>query len=252
MTATSLAVDSGLATLRIEAPPVNVLTRGVLGDIRRDLQELSAERALRVLIVTAAGRHFSAGADVAEHLPPLHERLIPEFLATVSALEAFPVPVIAAVRGRCLGGGFELALAADFIVAAESATFGQPEIFLGVAPPAAAAWLPRRLGDGLAAEIVLTGDPITAAAAARAGLVVAVVADDELDRAAHSLAGRMTRHSAASLRVAKRMLRRSRPDARSALQAAGDLYLHDLMRTNDAVEGLQAFLQKRPPVWSHS
>ena len=252
MTAPAIAVDAGLATLVIDAPPANVLTRAVLAAVRRDLEALAAERELRVLIVTAAGRHFSAGADVGEHLPPRHEQLIPEFLDTVSALEAFPAPVIAAVRGRCLGGGFELALAADLIVAAESARFGQPEIGLGVAPPAAAAWLPHRAGNSLAAELVLTGDAITADQARRAGLVSAVVPDDALDAAARALAARMTRHSAAVLRIAKQMLRVSRPQADRALRAAGDLYLHGLMQTADATEGLQAFLEKRPPVWSHS
>jgi cyclohexa-1,5-dienecarbonyl-CoA hydratase len=252
MTRASIDVDRGVASLVIDAPPVNVLTRRVLDAIRADLRRLSADRTARVLILSAAGRHFSAGADVAEHLPPQHEQLIPEFLETVAALEAFPLPVIAAVRGRCLGGGFELALAADFIVAGESAQFGQPEIFLGVAPPAAAAWLPQRLCYGLAAELVLTGDPITAAEAGRAGLVRVVVPDHELESAARALAARMTRHSAASLRVAKQMLRSSRAHAIGALQAAGDLYLQALMRTTDAVEGLQAFVEKRPPVWSHS
>lgn len=252
MTAIATVVDAGLARIVLDNPPVNVLTRAVLRAIREDLRQLTTDASVRALMISATGRHFSGGADVAEHLPPSCEHLIPEFLGTVAELEAFPAPVIAAVRGRCLGGGFELVLAADLIIASDTALFGQPEIHLGVAPPAGAAWLPSRTSYGVAADLVLTGDPITAAEAERAGLVRKVVADDQLDAEAAALAARITRHSGAALRVAKQMLRagkRERPAA--ALKEAGDLYVHALMRTADAVEGLQAFLDKRPPVWSH-
>jgi cyclohexa-1,5-dienecarbonyl-CoA hydratase len=252
MTATHATSLDGLGRIVIDHPPVNILTRDVLQAVRNELHGLAMDQSLRVLVVSAAGKHFSAGADVGEHLPPHFEKLIPEFLETISALDCFPVPVIAAVQGKCLGGGFELVLGADIIVAADTASFGQPEILLGVAPPAAAAWLPARCPRGLAAELIFTGDPITAAEAERAGLVRQVVPEAELESRTLALAARITRHSAAAVRAAKRMLRVGRGQAEAALlDAAGEVYVRSLMSTKDAREGLQAFLDKRAPVWSH-
>jgi cyclohexa-1,5-dienecarbonyl-CoA hydratase len=252
MTPVTVSVADGVATVMLDHPPVNILTRAVLAALRDHLRRLSNEPALRVLLLSASGRHFSAGADVGEHLPPHFSGLIPEFLDTVAALDAFPLPVIASVRGRCLGGGFELVLGADIVMASDTALFGQPEILLGVAPPAAAAWLPARCPRGVAADLVFTGDPMPAADAAASGLVRTVVPDTDLESRTQALAARISRHSAAALRQAKRMLRARQSDADAwAMRAAGDLYINALMRTSDAVEGLTAFVGKRAPVWSH-
>lgn len=246
-----VSAEDGLGRLILNQPPLNLLTREVLAAVRRELDRLAALADLRALLLAAEGPHFSAGADVGEHLPPECDLLIPEFLDTMADVACFPVPVVAAVRGRCLGGGFELAMAADLIVAGESATFGQPEIVLGVLPPAACVLLPRLVGPGRAAEIVLGGDALSAAEAAAAGLVHAVVTDDEVEAAAAGLAERFTRHSAAALRIGKRMLLGRPADLRSELARAGKQYIDELMKAEDAVEGLQAFLEKRQPRWSH-
>lgn len=244
--------DGGVARLHLSWPPLNVLTRAALGELRTALAAAAADPTLRVLLLSAEGKHFSAGADVREHLPPDHEALIPEFLDTVAAIAEFPVPVIAAVRGRCLGGGFEVVQAADLIVAGEGASFGQPEIVLGVLAPAACVLLPRLTAPAAAAEIVYTGDAIPAAEALRLGIVLRVVPDAEVEDAAFALARRIARHSAAALRLAKRALRTD-PDATlgPAFKRVDALYRTDLMSTADAVEGLRAFVEKRDPVWSH-
>ncbi len=213
---------------------------------------LADQSDLRVLLLTAAGKHFSAGADVGEHLPPHHLSLIPLFLESVAALDAFPVPVVAAVRGKCLGGAFELIQAADLIVAGEGATFGQPEIVLGVFPPAACVLLPERLPPALVSRIIYQGESITAADALRGGLAARVVPDEMVDEAALAEARRVARHSAVALRGAKRALQGARGVAHAAaLREAGHVYLHELMETHDAVEGLRAFTEKRRPVWRH-
>lgn len=252
MTVTRTVTD-GVARVMLDHPPLNILTRAELAVLRQAVAAAAADRGVRVLLLGATGKHFSAGADVAEHLPPTYRDMIPEFLDTVRRLTDFPLPVIAAVQGRCLGGGFELVQAADIVIAGAGASFGQPEIQLGVFPPVAAALLPRRVAPGVAARLVLTGDPITAAEAERAGLVVQVVPDGELTEAADGLARRIARHSAAALRLAKRALRTcaSVPPDR-ALATAGALYVEELMAARDAVEGLRAFTEKRPPVWSHA
>ena len=245
-------VRDGIGTLTLDHPPLNVLTQAVLAELRGALERMEANPDVRVVVLAAEGRHFSAGADVGEHLPPRFRELIPEFVDTIRAIAEFPAPVVAAVRGRCLGGGFEVAQAADVIVAGEGATFGQPEIVIGVLPPAACAVLPGLCAPGLAAELVLTGDPIGATEAREAGLVRRVVPDDRVEAEATDLARRMARHSRAALRLAKRALRSGAAAHRaSALAAAQALYLDDLMRTDDAVEGLRAFLEKRKPSWSH-
>jgi len=245
-------VADGLGHLTLDHPPVNVLTRSVLGELRDALATLADEPALRAVLLDARGKHFSAGADVGEHMPPEFRDLIPEFLATIGALAAFPLPTVAAVRGRCVGGGLELVLGVDIVIASDTARFGQPEIALGVVPPVACALLPRRCPAGVAAEIVFTGDLLNAEDAYAAGLVRRVVPDAELDSVALELTSRITRHSGAALRAAKRALRAAfaEHDAR-AMTAAGSTYVDDVMTTADALEGLNAFLEKRQPTWSH-
>jgi cyclohexa-1,5-dienecarbonyl-CoA hydratase len=247
-----VTTDDGIGRLTLSQPPLNILTRDLLREIREALVRLATVPELRVLLLGAEGKHFSAGADVGEHLPPAFEQMIPEFMETIAALRDFPVPVVAAVRGRCLGGGFELVQAADLTIAGEGASFGQPEIVLGVMPPAACPLLPMACGPARAAEIVFTGDPLSAADAERVGLVARRVPDEKLEEEALALCRRIARHSAAGLRVAKRALRAGEATTRGAAFAAAErLYLHDLMGTRDAVEGLTAFLEKRQPAWSH-
>jgi cyclohexa-1,5-dienecarbonyl-CoA hydratase len=245
-------VDAGIATVVLNHPPLNVLTRALLGDLRASLAKLGNRGDVRVLVLASTGKHFSAGADVEEHLPPAYQDLIPEFIDTIETVASFPLPTIAAVRGRCLGAGFELVQAADLIVAGEGAMFGQPEILLGVTAPAACALLPRRASPGLAAEILFTGDPISARRALESGLIQRVVPDGDVEAQANALAARCARHSAPALYATKRTLlaaaRRSRAEG---LRAAAAIYRNELMEASDAVEGLRAFLEKRTPVWEH-
>lgn len=245
------SLEDGIARLTLDVPPLNILTRAALAEIRDGLETLANEDGLRALVISSRGKHFSAGADVGEHLPPHHRDLIPEFVETVEALESFPLPTLAAVQGRCLGGGFELVQAVDLVIAAEGATFGQPEIRLGVFPPAACALLPTLLPHGAAAELLFTGEPITAGEAARLGWVRRVVPLDELETATLELARGIARNSPAALRLTKKaMLAELGPPRARAVRRAGAIYLDDLMRTTDAIEGLSAFVEKREPRWT--
>lgn len=243
---------NGIGRIILANPPLNILTRGMLAALQKAVDRLVATPDLRVILLQAEGRHFSAGADVGEHLPPEYETMIPEFIRTVAALAEGPLPVVAAVRGKCLGGGFELVQAADLVIAGESAVFGHPEIGLGVFPPAACALLAGRCSHAAAASIILTGDPVRADEAHAAGMVFRVVPDDEVDAAAEELAGRIARHSAAAVRLARRALLAGGAGHRAAaLRLAQQIYVESLMATADAVEGLQAFQEKRVPAWSH-
>ena len=245
-------VREGIAHVVLNDPPLNILTQALLSDLRGVLAELAGDDTLRVLLLSAEGKHFSAGASVEEHLPGTVEEMIPEFIETIQLLHDFPVPVVCGVHGRCLGGALELALAADLVIAAEGALLGVPEISLGVLPPAACVQLPRLVAPGVAAELVFTGAPIDAASALAAGLVLRVVPPQELVTETTRLASAIARHSAAALRVTKKTLRAGTGTADAAMNEASRLYLHDLMRTADATEGLQSFMEKRKPQWTHS
>lgn len=242
----------GIAHAVIASPPLNVLTRSVLAELREQLDALRDDPTLRVLLVSAEGEHFSAGASVEEHLPGEVEEMIPEFMETIRAVDAFPVPVIFAVQGRCLGGALELALAGDMVLAAEGSLLGVPEIRLGVLPPAACVQLSRLVPPGVAAELIYTGVPIDARRARRVGLVLGVVRPEDLLEEAEELAESIAKQSAAALRQAKRALRAARGDAEPRMAEVTRIYLDDLMATADAVEGLTSFMEKREPVWSHS
>ena len=134
-----VSAQDGIGEIVLNHPPLNILTRAVMGELRDGLATLATDRSVCVLLLRAEGKHFSAGADVGEHLPPQYEELIPEFMQTITAVRDFPLPTVAAVRGRCLGGGFELVQGVDLVVAGDGASFGQPEIMLGVIAPAASA-----------------------------------------------------------------------------------------------------------------
>jgi cyclohexa-1,5-dienecarbonyl-CoA hydratase len=251
--AITVEVHEGIAHLVLDDPPLNILTAPLMKDLRDRLRDCAADRSLRVLVLSAAGKHFSAGASVEEHLPGAVETMIPEFMATVAALDTFPAPVVVAIQGRCLGGALELALAGDLLVAGRNALLGVPEISLGVFPPAACVQLPRLASPGLAAELVLTGKPITAAQALEAGLVRRVVEDEAVVAEAMDLARAMSGHSAAALREAKKALRAGvARDGDGGMAESSRIYLEDLMQTADATEGLRSFVEKRRPQWSHS
>ena len=245
-------LEDGVATVTLAHPPLNILTRALLSEMRELLGSLAASAAVRTLVIAAEGKHFSAGADVGEHLPPTHRDLIPEFVRTLEAVASFPLPVIAAVRGRCLGAGFELVQACDIVVAGEGATFGQPEIQLAVTAPVACVLLPRRTTHGHAAEILFGGEAIDASRAFAIGVVQRVVPDARVEEQAVTLARRCARHSAAALRATKHTLLETSDTPRGrALERAGQIYVNELMKAADPVEGLEAFLARREPVWRH-
>ncbi len=211
---------------------------------------MASGRGLLGILIDASGPHFSFGASVEEHLPGQCAAMLAGFHRLVLRVLASPVPVMVAVRGQCLGGGLELVSAAHLIFASPDARLGQPEIELGVFAPAASCLLPERIGRAAAEDLLISGRSITAEEALRAGLITAVASDPEaaaLDYFDRHLAPK----SPSSLRFAVRAARSAFVDRVTAeLARAERLYLDDLMATRDAVEGLEAFLAKRPAQWS--
>lgn len=240
------------ARLVFRHPKGNLLTEAVATQLRRALEEIAGRPSLRLVTFEGAGDHFSYGASVEEHLPGRIEQVLPELDRLMLDVLAVPAPTAAIVRGRCLGGGFELALACDFVFAADDAVLGLPEIKLGVFPPAGAVLLPLRAGYGRAAEAILTGEAKPAGAWRDAGVVAWLAPVAELERRVEEWFERaLASKSASALAQAALAVRRGvREAAERLLPALEREYLDRLMQTADAVEGLRAFLEKRPPVWA--
>ncbi len=239
----------GVFEVTLDRPPLNVLDVATLGALGAALQPLLQRRDLKAVVLrSAVPGTFSAGADVADHTRERAPAMLAAMHAAVRLLDTLPQPTIAAVEGRCLGGGWELALACDFVVASPEASFGQPEIDLACFPPAAAALLPRLAGRH-AAELVLLGAPVSADEAYRMGLVTAVT--DAVGPVVERLAEALGRKSAAALAIARRAVRRGGEGTLAdALERNERLYRDEVLRTDDAEEGVRAFLEKRAPRWS--
>ena len=207
---------------------------------------------LKAIVLEGAGPHFSYGASVEEHLPDRVERMFQRFGRLLRAVLDSDVVVLAAVRGQCLGGGLELVTLAHRVFATGDAKFGQPEIALGVFPPAASVLLPGRIGRAHAEELCLTGRVIAAREANAMGLVDDIVDGDPAEAALAWARAHFTAKSASSLRQAVRAVRLGLADRlRLDLPRVEQIYLEDLMQTADAAEGLHAFLEKRQPEWTH-
>ena len=242
----------GVARLALNKPPLNVLDIAMMREISTALEGLDGDASIKVLVMEAAegSKAFSAGVDVSEHTADMVGEMIEVFHRIFRLLDALDVPTVAVVGGAALGGGCELALFCDMIIAAEKASFGQPEIQVGVFPPVAAVALPGIIGRKKTMELVLTGDRIRADEAMSLGLVNKVVPPDELRAAADELAGKLAKLSSAVLRLTKRAVQvGSVGRFADGLAAVEELYLGPLMDTEDAHEGLAAFMEKRAPVW---
>ncbi len=245
------ACDGMVARVFLAAPKANVLDRVMVEELDAIFAELERERDLRAVIIQGEGAHFSFGASVEEHLPEQIADALARLGGLLRRVANLPAPTIAALRGQCLGGGFELALACDLIIAEESAQLGAPEIKLGVFPPAATALLPIRIGVAGASAMILTGESWTGVRALQQGLVARVAPDGALDAVVAAYVNEwLLPRSANSLRHATRAVRRAIVQALNEdLPKLDRLYLDDLMGEPDAVEGIRAFLERRSPNW---
>jgi len=246
-------VTDGLACLNLHRPPLNVLNIEVMEQMGAALDALAADSSARLLMICGAGeKAFSAGVEVADHTPDKVERMIEIFHSVIRKIEAFPVPTMAAINGAALGGGLEVALTCDLIVAAEGTKLGQPEIKLGVFPPVAAVLLPRLLPPAVAHELLYGGGVITAEQALAYGLVNRVFARASFREQARAFAAPFVELSRAALASTRKAVRAAAGRSFAAgLTDAETIYLNELMKTRDAVEGLAAFLAKRKPVWQN-
>ncbi len=253
-TATSwldIARQGGAHRITLRRPPLNVLDIELMSELAGAVAEVARAADTKLLVLTGSGKAFCAGVDVADHGADRVAHTLELFHGLVRSVMALPCPVVAALNGHALGGGLELAMACDFVIASDRASLGQPEITLGVFPPVAAALLPRLVGPIRAMDLVLSGRTIPAQEAQRIGLVSRVVPAEEFDREVDGVVERFGALSGPVLRLTKRVVRESMQlDAGAAIERAERAYLDELMRLRDPHEGIAAFLEKRQPVWS--
>ncbi len=239
-----------LLRLRLARPKANLIDADMIAALDAALgAPMPAE--LTAILLEADGPHFSFGASVAEHLPGECRAMLSALHRVIGRLLAAPVPVLVAVRGKCLGAGLEVALSGHLVFVAPDAELGQPEIKLGVFAPAASCLLPELIGTAAATDLLLSGRTLSGLEAVRLGLAVEAT-PDPVAAARRYFDEHLMPKSASSLRFA---LQAARADftarVRDKLAAVERLYLDELMNTRDATEGLQAFLDKRPPTWEH-
>jgi len=239
--------DSAL-WVTLDRPPLNILDIQTIRQLEAVVRPLTTRRDLKVVVLRSAlDGTFSAGVDVRAHARETAGQMLDAFHTVFLILDVLPQVTIAAVDGRCLGGGCELAAFCDVLLATPRSIFGQPEIDVGCFPPVAAAFLPRLVGRA-AFEMILTGASISAAEAARTGLVTRVAED--VDAEAAALAARLATKSGAVLALARKAIRVGGHAAFDETLARMErIYREELLTTEDVEEGVRAFVEKRAPSW---
>jgi cyclohexa-1,5-dienecarbonyl-CoA hydratase len=244
-----LEIQKNIARITLDRPPLNILDIAMMRAL-----DAALDRALPVcdfVVFNGAGsKAFSAGAEVADHVPERVGEMLSAFHAVFRRLATASCLTVAAVNGHCLGGGMELATFCDFVLSTETAKFGQPEIKLGCFPPIAMITLPQLIGVRAATDLILTGRTISAGEAKDLGLVTRIVPEGQLAAAVEGLLADLSGLSTEVLRLTQRTLRRLHAGTfHRQLEEVEKIYLADLMTTKDSEEGLRAFLEKRAPAW---
>jgi cyclohexa-1,5-dienecarbonyl-CoA hydratase len=231
-------------------PPFNVIDLPMMDDLAQGLSDIEARSEISTMVISGEGKSFSAGVDVAAHTPDKVEAMLSKFHAVIRALVNTTKVTIAAVDGHCLGGGAELAMVCDLVYTTEDAQWGFPEIKLGCYPPVAVTALAALIGQKHAADVILTGRTISGSDAATIGLANRSVPKDQLDRVVEDALKHLSKLSPAALAITKKASYAwDSIHFDKGLARAEKIYLDELMKTEDAQEGINAFLEKREPQW---
>lgn len=243
--------NGAISEITLGPAPANILTEKVMEEISQQLTEDEKKPHKKMIIFTSEGKHFSFGASVEEHKPGKVQSMLPGFHTFINGIINCSIPTLSRVSGLCLGGSFELALACTYIFADTTAKFAVPEIQLGVFPPVACALLPLKGADQLAAHMILTGEQVKAQNLQQLGIIYTVTEKGDLDTKIEEYYNQfLATKSASSLRIAHRASRMVQAELyKQAISKLESLYLDELMETQDGVEGINAFLEKRSPQW---
>ncbi|HEV2835343.1 MAG TPA: enoyl-CoA hydratase-related protein [Pyrinomonadaceae bacterium] len=253
MTDVNFKIEDRVARITFARPPLNVFNIAMMGEITHALSEAN-QREVAAIVFDADKecRAFSAGVAIEEHVEGTIYQMLEAFHGIFRQLEQIAKPTIALVDGAALGGGCELVAACDIVIASDRSRFGQPEVKLGVFPPVAAVILPLVIGEKRARELILTGEIIDAPEAGRLGLCNHVVPSAHLEGKLLEVLAKLRELSGTSLQFARQSMDLGRGRTLdAALTEQENIYLHELMKTADANEGIKAFMEKRKPVWRH-
>ncbi len=247
-----LIKENGIARITLNRPKHNVFNIDMMQELTSVLADLNGDAELKCVVIAAQGTSWCAGVEVLDHKPELAPDMIRIFDALLRQIHALPVPSIAAVGGACLGGGMEVAIACDMVLAARSAVFGQPEIKLGFLPPYAAVRLPHLVGPSRAIEICTTGRRYSAEAMQQMGIVCDVFDNDAFEEGLSKLTKEIQHASPLILRLNKKAVKQHVGMALDdAMDSVNDMFLNQLMQTEDTLEGIRSFEEKRRPEWKN-
>lgn len=246
----SIHQDGPLARVTFTHPPLNVFDFPMMDELQQALQDLQQRPEISAVIISGGERAFSAGVDVAVHTPEQIQTMFQKFHGLMLALVKFPKVTIAQVHGVCLGGGAELAMLCDMCFTAEKAKWGFPEITLGCYPPVACTALAALVGQKRAADLIFTGRTFSGEEAAAWGLANEAHPESELQEIVQETLDRLFKLSPAALAHAKKAFYGwDSIHLDKGLARAEKIYIEELMQTEDAKEGIQAWLEKRKPEW---
>lgn len=255
MTTSMLEVtrDGAVATIRINRPPANAVNPALISEFLTVLPPLAADQDVRCIVITGTGRFFVAGADIAvmRDLSAANQAEMRRWIDVQRLLELAPKPVIAAMNGHALGGGAELSLACDLRILSSSASFGFPEMSLGLFPGAGGSQrLPRLVGPHLARRIMIEGERLSPRTASELGLVDLVADEPEFAEVVTAQARRLAAKPTVAIGLLKRVIDEGFGLPIEEALRREEKGVQELTRTADAAEGLQAFLDKRPPAFT--
>ena len=246
----AIEIEPPVARVTLANPPVNVIDIPMMDELASAISEIEALCDISILVFGGEGKSFSAGVDVGAHAPGEVARMLGKFHAVIRRLIRTRKVTVARVEGHSLGGGAELAMACDLVYTTNGAQWGFPEIQLGCFPPVAVSVLSALTGQKRAAELILSGATISGKEAAQAGLATEAFEESQWGKAVDRRLERLRGLSASTLAVTKKaMYAWDAIHFDKALARAEKIYLEELMRTEDAREGIQAFLEKRKPQW---
>lgn len=247
-----LTKEKGIARIVLNRPKHNVFNIDMMQELTALLAELNDDAELKCVVIAAEGASWCAGVEVSDHEPELAPDMIRVFDALLKQIHALAVPSVAAVHGACLGGGMEVAIACDIIVASKAAIFGQPEIKLGFLPPYAAVRLPQLVGPARAIEICTTGRRYSAEAIHQMGLVAELLDAEAFDDGLAKVVKEIQHCSPLIIRLNKRAVNQHLGmDMDAAMNSVNDMFLNQLMKTEDTLEGIKSFEEKRRPQWKN-
>jgi cyclohexa-1,5-dienecarbonyl-CoA hydratase len=246
----ALELHAPVARITLDNPPLNIIDIPMMEELAETLMEIESRGDIATVILGGSQKAFSVGVDVAAHTPDKVEEMLAKFHAVIRSLVGSQKVTIAAVQGHCLGGGAELAMVCDLVYTSELATWGFPEIKLACYPPVAVTALAALIGQKHAADLVLTGRSITGKEAASIGLANSVVPEIELEHAVQDAVRHLSQLSPAALAITKKAIYAwDSIHFDKGLARAEKVYFDELMKTEDAQEGINAFLEKRQPKW---